>query len=392
MHARNEKEVWVRCDSLFTPFQRLENCLLRVSGGKIAEVSRAPRPEAGSSATVIYEPGALVAPGFIDLHVHGARGRDLMDGTAESLKAVASTLARHGTTSFLATTLSAPDSDTETALRGFAHNHKEIADGACPLGIHMEGPYLNPVRKGTHNASYLTPPSIPALRHFVELSGNMVRKMTIAPELDQALELIREAVGMGIQISMGHTDATAEEAKAAVDAGATQATHVFNAMRPLHQREPGILGLVLTDERVSAEVIADGVHVHPMALKMLLRLKGVERTLLITDGLSAVDMPEGRYPLGDKFVVVERGACRDPDGTLAGSTLTLDRAVRNLVCWLDMPLSQALTAASASPARSLRMSNKGEIVPGADADLVFLDTELNVLKTMVGGRVVFGSQ
>ncbi len=211
----------------------------------------------------------------------------------------------------------------------------------------------------------------------------------MAPELEGAIDLIRRAVGMGMTISLGHSDATAAEAKAAVDAGARHATHVFNAMRPLHQREPGILGVVLTDDRVWAEVIADGVHVHPAALQMLLRLKGPGRTLLVSDGLSAVDMPEGQYPLGDKFIMVKDGACRDPDGTLAGSILTLDRAVQNVVRWFGLSLEDALTAASASPAQSLGLNNKGIVTEGKDADLVFLDSDLNVVKTMVAGRVVY---
>jgi N-acetylglucosamine-6-phosphate deacetylase len=251
---------------------------------------------------------------------------------------------------------------------------------------------LNPVRKGTHNASYLRLPEVSAFRRYVALSRNNIRKVTLAPELDQALSLIQEAAGIGIQISMGHSDATEKEARAAVEAGAAHATHVFNAMRPLHQREPGILGFVLTDERVFAEVIADGIHVHPTMLKLLMRMKGVDRTILITDGLSAVDMPAGRYPLGDKLVAVEGGACRDADGGLAGSVLTLDHAVRNLVDWLDLPLHEALTAASATPARGMGLATKGIIAAGADADLVFLDQQLKVVKTMVAGRIVYSCQ
>jgi N-acetylglucosamine-6-phosphate deacetylase len=392
MAGKDDELVWVKCDTLFTPFQRLEGCLLGISGSKIVEISEGSPVAPAPSARLIHEPGALVAPGFIDLHVHGAGGRDLMDGTLESLQTVAETLARHGTTSFLATTMSAPDPDLEVAVRGFANHLGRIAEGAIPLGLHLEGPYLNPVRKGTHNASYLALPNIHALRRFVSLSNNSVRKITIAPELDHALSMIREVARMGIQISMGHSDATEEEARAAVEAGATQATHVFNAMRPLHQREPGILGHVLNDARVFAEVIADGVHVHPSVLKLLLRMKGVDRTILITDGLSAVDMPEGKYPLGDKLVVVERGACRDPDGGLAGSILTLDRAVKNLVDWLELPLHEAFAASSSSPARSMGWNSKGVIAVGADADLVFLDQDLQVVKTMVGGKIVYSKK
>jgi N-acetylglucosamine-6-phosphate deacetylase len=392
VRAQNNGIIWVQCDTLYTPFERLNNVALKIHQGRIEEILSVDDFEPFTADPVIHEPGASVAPGFIDLHVHGARGRDLMDGTLESLQTVAETLARHGTTSFLATTLSASDSDTEAAVRGIAAHAGTVLDGACPIGIHLEGPYLNPFRRGTHNTDHLKTPSVAAFRRFVELSGNTIRKVTVAPEIDGALRLIPEAVRLGIQISLGHSDATWEQAKAAVDAGASHATHTFNAMRPLHHREPGILGLVLTDERLFAEIIADGIHVHPAVVKLLVRMKGVERVLLVTDGMSAVDMPDGDYPLGDKVVVVHQGECRDREGVLAGSTLTLDRAISNVVHWLELPLAQVLTTASASPACSLGAgTQKGIIAPGADADLVFLGPSMDVVKTMVGGRIVFSS-
>jgi len=313
-----------------------------------------------------------------------------MDGTLESLQTLSETLARHGITSFLATTMSAPDSDIEVALRGFAQHRSKITDGAMPAGIHMEGPFLNPACRGTHDARYLKPADISAFRRFRDVAGGSILKMTIAPEMDEDFALIREATEAGIEISIGHSNATVEQARAAVEAGARHATHTFNAMRPFHQREPGILGQVLSDDRVFAEVICDGIHVHATALRLLLRCKGVDRTVLITDGLSAVDMPDGRYPLGDKVIVLERGECRDLEGRLAGSTLTLDRAIRNLIHWFDMPLHEALIAASATPARSIRMGErKGIVASGADADLVFLDDDLQVVRTMVAGRTVY---
>lgn len=380
----------MRCDALLTPFRRRLDVLLAVREGRIAQVAGMDLLPALEASSLLYEPGATVAPGFIDVHVHGAGGHDLMEGTLESLQVVAATLARYGTTSFLATTLSAPAADTETALRGYAAHHLEVRDGARPIGIHMEGPFLNRSRRGTHNPQYIRQGDANALRRFFEVSGGSVRKITIAPETDQSLELTRTALSLGIQVSLGHTDATGEQARAAIDAGARHSTHTFNAMRPFHQREPGILGEVLTDERVYTEIIADGVHVHPGAVRLLCRMKGIEHTVLVTDGLSAVGMPDGRYPLGDKIVTVGNGECRDAEGTLAGSTLTLDRAVRNLAEWLEVPEHEAVAAATASPARSLGLGHvRGIIAPGAEADLVFLDPTLRVVRTVVGGRTVY---
>jgi N-acetylglucosamine-6-phosphate deacetylase len=384
------EDTWLRCDTLFTPYERHCNCYLHIARGKILGILPEPQASTLPDRSIFHVPGAVVAPGFVDLHVHGAKGRDFMDGTLESLQTLSETLARHGTTSFLGTTMSAPEPDIESALRGFVLHRSRIRGGAIPLGIHMEGPFLNPVCRGTHDAHYLRPADVASFRRLREISQNTLLKITLAPEMDENLALVREAAGAGVQISIGHSNATVDEARRAVDAGARHATHTFNAMRPFHQREPGILGQVLTDERVFAEVICDGIHVHPTALRMLLALKGTDRTILITDGLSAVDMPEGSYPLGDKMIVVKDGECRDLDGRLAGSTLTLDRSVRNLVQWYKLPLHEAIAAASASPARSMRMEGeKGVISPGADADLVFLDSGLDVMKTMVGGQIVY---
>ncbi len=390
MQAVNTSRIVVKCDTMYSPHEIRGDMALLIENGIIRQIQKVNELSSQDNARVIHIPGAAVAPGFIDLHVHGARGRDLMDGTRESLQVVAESLASHGTTSFLATTLSAPDSDTETAIRGFAEHHVGVQDGAFPLGLHLEGPFLNPLRRGTHSARHLRPASLESYRRFRDISGHHIRKMTVAPEMDEGFRLIRDAVQSGVRISLGHSDATENLARAAVDAGATQATHTFNAMRPFHQREPGILGLVLADDRVFAEIIADGIHVHPTAVQLLFRMKGCHRVLLVTDGLSATDMPDGPYPLGNQWVTVRNGECRDSEGALAGSTLTLERAISNVTRWLNIPLAEALAAASATPALSLGLENrKGTLAPGADADLVFLDQELRVLQTMVGGRIVY---
>jgi N-acetylglucosamine-6-phosphate deacetylase len=388
--AQPDQEIWVLCDALYTPYQRRADWLLHIVQGRIRRMMPAVESEAILPGKLIHLPDAMVAPGFIDLHVHGAAGHDLMDGSLHTLQEVARTLARYGTTSFLATTVSAPDSELEAAIRGLAAHRHAVTDGARPIGIHMEGPFLNPARRGTHCASNLRKAEQQSFLRYRELSENTIRRLTIAPEVDPGCELIRAASELGISVSLGHSDATEKQARTAVDAGATQATHTFNAMRPFHQREPGILGVALTDDRVYAEVVADGIHVRPGTIDLLLRVKGVDRVPLVTDGCSGVGMPDGPYLSAGKTITVKAGECRDSEGRLAGSTLTLDRAVRNLIEWLDVPLHEALIMASATPARSMRMSDdRGVVRPGADADLIFLDRNLQVLQTMVAGRIVY---
>ncbi len=391
--VQDREESWVLCDVLYTPYQRRTDWLLQIQQGKIRRMLPAVEAGAVPAEHLIHLPNALVVPGFIDLHVHGAAGVDLMDGTHSTLEKVAKTLARFGTTSFLATTMSGPDADLDRAVREMAEHIGEDTGGARPIGIHLEGPFLNPLHRGTHCAASLRRADRQTLLRLVELSGKTVRRLTIAPEMDPGCELIHEAAQLGIVVSLGHSDATERQARAAVDAGATQATHTFNAMRPFHQREPGVLGVALTDDRVYAEVIADGVHTRPGTIDLLLRVKGVDRIPLVTDGCSGVGMPDGTYPLGGKMVTVKDRECRDSEGHLAGSVLTLDRAVRNLVEWLDVPLHEALIMACATPARSMRMGdNMGIVSPNACADLVFLDRDLQVLQTMVAGRIVYASQ
>jgi N-acetylglucosamine-6-phosphate deacetylase len=387
--AQNDREIWVRCDDLCSPFECCTECVLHIVGGVIREILPGATRKKIPRARLIHEPEATVAPGFIDLHVHGGCGRDVMEGSLEALQEISAGLARHGVTAFLPTTVSASAADMEAALAGLAEHRSKIADGALPLGVHMEGPYLNPARKGTHAAAHLRPAQAPEFRRYLQQSGNTIRRITIAPEMDPDLAVIRQAASLGIRVALGHTDATLEESRAAIEAGARSATHTFNAMRPFHHREPGVLGAALTDARVFTEIIADGIHVHPLAVQLLLRAKGAKLTVLASDGISAVDMPDGVYPLGEEQVTVKNGRCIGPDGALAGSTLTLDRAVRNLVEW-GLPAQDAVIAATAAPASSMGIEvAKGIIAPGADADLVFLNKRLEVVQTMIAGRIVY---
>jgi N-acetylglucosamine-6-phosphate deacetylase len=257
--------------------------------------------------------------------------------------------------------------------------------GAEIVGIHFEGPFISPARRGVHPSQWIVPPSPAFLSALLKEARGTAQILTLAPELPGALELIATARQAGLVISLGHTDATYEQAQAAIDAGATHAAHVFNAMRPLSHRGTGVIGAVLTSPKVSAELIADGVHVDEAAMRVLIDCKTPERVILVSDGTSATGMPDGKYHLGMFVVTVSGGVCRNAEGRLAGSTLTLDRALRNIVA-LGIPLASALRMVTANPARQIGLgTRKGVLAPGADADLVFLDDKLQVSGVMTRG-------
>jgi N-acetylglucosamine-6-phosphate deacetylase len=346
----------------------------------------------------------VIAPGYVDLHIHGSAGYDVMDDTTEALPAIEQLLARHGVTSYFPTTVTAPMDATLRALERLADaienreqndNKKDDVKGRpLPLGIHLEGPFISHARRGVHPAENLLAPKLSTFEQFWQAARGRIRMMTIAPELDGAPEVIAEAARRGVCVSLGHSDADFEAAERGIAAGARHATHTFNAMRPLghrtvdhrtaDHRSPGILGAVLTDRRVSADIIADGVHLDPAIVKLFAQAKGPERTVLITDATSATGMPDGRYRLGSFEVDVRDGKCM-ADGKLAGSVLTMDLAVRNLARFAEWDLSQAIAAASRNPARAARIANKGVLTVGADADFVVLSREGEVLRTFVGG-------
>jgi N-acetylglucosamine-6-phosphate deacetylase len=327
-----------------------------------------------------------------------------MDDTAEALPAIEQLLPRHGVTSYFPTTVTAPMDKTLRALERLAdaieegeHDREQAlerqpTDGkrrALPLGIHLEGPFISHARRGVHPPEQLLTPTLTLFERFWQAARGRIRMMTIAPELENAPEVIAEAARRGVCVSLGHSDADFATAERGIAAGARHATHTFNAMRPLDHstldhRSPGILGAVLTDRRLSADIIADGVHLDPAIVKLFAKAKGPEQTVLITDAISATGMPEGRYRLGSFEVDVRDGKCM-ADGKLAGSVLTMDRAVRNLARFAEWDLAQAVAAASQNPARVARIANKGVLTAGADADFVVLNQEGQVLRTFVGG-------
>src|SRR5258707_5090755 len=351
-------------ERLLTPTDAVEHPLVLVEQGRVIDISaRGSRQVPAGASTSDFGNNAIAA-GYVDLHIHGSAGYDVMDDIAEALPAIEQLLARHGVTSYFPTTVTAPMDTTLRALERLADaiekRERNNADGkirALPLGIHLEGPFISHARRGVHPPENVLAPTLALFERFWEAARGRIRMMTIAPELEDAPEAIAEAARRGVCVSLGHSDADFAAAERGIAAGARHATHTFNAMRPLDHRSPGILGAVLTDHRVSADIIADGVHLHPTIVKLLADAKGAAQTVLITDATSATGMPEGRYRLGSFEVDVRDGKCM-VDGKLAGSVLTMDRAVRNLARFAQWGLSQAGAAPTPNPARVARLANK----------------------------------
>jgi len=359
---------------------------VRIDEGVITHIA----PELSTSGTQVLDARKLiVAPGFIDVHVHGAGGAMFEQGDPAGIDTISTTLARYGTTGFLATIATLPPDALREAVRAVAGvaGHEP---GARILGIHLEGPYLNPLRAGAQAIPWMRAPSIEEFDALQDLSGGLIRLVTIAPELDGAIPFIRAVRERDVVVAAGHSNATEAEMKLAVQAGVTHVTHLFNAMRELHHREPGIAGVALTDDRLSTELICDGHHLSPNTVDLTLRCKPPLKAVLVTDAVGALGLPDGQYEMFGVCCVVAEGAVRlQAGGQLAGSCLTLDCAVRNVRRWQPaLPLADLLAAASRAPALAVGL-NLGTIETGKDADLVLLSRELSVNQTIRGGVAVW---
>jgi N-acetylglucosamine-6-phosphate deacetylase len=382
----------------------LEDPEVTIEDGLIASiVSRATLSRSGSDHPtgipngVLDYPDATLAPSFLDVHIHGAAGHDVMEATPEALSAVGGFLATRGTGSFLATTVTAPLDTTLRAVAGLARliekpeliesHSKNGQPTARPIGIHLEGPFLSHEKCGVQPREHLLAPDIAVFDRLFEAAEGRVRLMTLAPELPGAVELTARARARGVRISMGHSNAKAAETRAAIEAGATSATHTFNAMRPLDHREPGILGVVLTTNSVYAELICDGIHTAPELVRLWLSAKGPDRAILVTDAMSATGMPDGEYQLGGFPVQVANGRAM-ARGVLAGSVLTLDRALMNLVAFTGAPLDVALRLVTVNPAAMTGLDGvPGSIAVGEAASLVAVDTTGKLVASIHGGRL-----
>ena len=352
------------------------------------QISRVGAVTVAGASAILDATGCYVLPGFIDVHVHGGAGYDTMDGSVEGLATMANFFAQHGVTGFLATTMTAPHQEILHAVAAVGQWEPQASNGARLLGLHDEGPYISLKFPGAQPAAYIRPPSLP---EFAELlAAGPVRMITLAPEVTGAAELMAMARQHGVVTVWGHTDATYEICVWAAERGITQATHTYNAMSGLHHRKPGVLGATLTIDSIYAQLIADNIHVHPAAMNVLARCKGVERTVLITDAMRAAGLPAGDYELGGQPVTVKDGSCRLADGTLAGSILTMERALANFMAASGLSLAAAWPATSRTPAQSLGLDHQlGALKPGYRADVVLLDAQLQVVATVVGGQVVY---
>jgi N-acetylglucosamine-6-phosphate deacetylase len=402
--ASRERPLRLRSRRIVTPEAVIDGEIV-VRAGRIASVG--PSGDAGAAApdAELIDLGTdWIVPGFIDGHVHGGGGAQCNTDDPDEVSAVAAFHARHGTTALLATTVSAPVSELATTLEAIARAQargggaggagraagraEDSAMGATILGVHLEGPFVSPSRPGAMDPASFLAPDAGVLASLLAVGPDLVAMMTLAPELPGAIGLVRELAGHGVVASLGHSEATAAQTMAAIGSGACAVTHTFNAMGPLHHREPGLVGVALDRPELSCELIADAVHVSGSALRLAHRSKGTAGIRLVTDAVSAAGMPDGAYRLGATAVRVRDGRAHLLAGdTLAGSTLTMDAAVRNAVRELRVELPDAVTMAAGNPARLLGLAGrKGSIVAGLDADLAVLRANLSARATLVGGR------
>jgi N-acetylglucosamine-6-phosphate deacetylase len=373
---------------VYTPDQVLVPGTVLIEEERITAVGSVDALTAPPGAEVISAEGMAVVPGFIDLHIHGLMGHD---GMGPDLAQVIRNLPAFGVTAFLATTLTLPRDETLAALEAMAEVIDTPPSGAQCLGIHLEGPFLAPDRPGMATPDWFEPLTWGSFQTFQQAARGHIRMLTFAPEVGEAMACIPRLTGAGVVPVIGHSNATFEQVAQAVQLGLAHATHTFNAMRPLHHREPGVVGAVMYFDQIVAQLIADGVHVHPAVMAILLRVKGLERVALVSDAAPLAGLPDGEYEWEHKPLFVRDGSCRLADGTLAGAHALLDTGLRNLVNLVGLPLEQALVPATRVPAGVLGL-RKGRLAAGYDADVVLLDSDLRPALTLVEGEIVFDAK
>jgi len=387
MSSGSNEQFQIINAQIVTPNGVIHNGSLKVRDG-IIQVINSPANGNDPTLETIDAKGGWIIPGFIDVHVHGGAGHDFMDADNEGIAAITKFHVSNGTTSLVATTLTASREDLTNVLDRVSTYMSHPMPYAQIIGVHLEGPFVNVKWKGAQNPAYIVPPQPEWLDEWLERFPGIIKIQTLAPESEGSLDYIEKLANNGIVPSCGHTDATYDQIIAAADHGLRHAVHTFNAMKPLHHREPGTVGAVLTDDRITAEVIADGHHVHPAGIKLITRAKGIHNVILVTDAMSAAGMPDGEYELGGLPVHMTCGVARLKDtNSLAGSTLTMISAVQYLVREIGVSLEEASRMASANPARQLGIDSLvGTLEVGKAADLLLLDNSLELQTVWIGGR------
>lgn len=385
----SQGDLLIAGGTIYTPNHTLNDGYLLIEGGRIREIGKGRLSPTRRSSNILNVKGKLVLPGFIDIQVNGGGGCMTLDGTLDAIRGMAQAHARFGTTVMLPTVISADDECLSNAVSATAEAAEKGTGGANVLGVHLEGPFLNPERRGIHQKEFLRSPSIEYFEDIYELAKGKLRVIALAPELDGAIDLIRHASGRGVIVSLAHSDADCQKTREAIDSGLRLCDHIFNAMPPLMHRAPGPVGAFLTSGHTYVEMIADGYHVHPAVMEIVIRSKGVDRVILVTDAMPPAGTSMTSFSIGATRFAVRGSSCFAPDGRLAGTALTMNRAVKSIVESTSTSLSDAVRMASLNPAKLLGIDQaKGSLEVGKDGDVVVTDVDLNVHATVIGGTIV----
>jgi len=375
----------IKADVVLTPYKMLREAYVLIEKDRIVGVSK-DKPE-GLREIHRYD-DCILAPGLVDIHTHGGFGIDLTYSATKEIVDFSRRLLATGVTSYMPSTVTASNDVIESAVRNI-REASEFHCGSRILGVHLEGPYLNPVRSGAQPREYIRKPSLEEFEGFYRASGKLLKRITVAPEIDNGIDFIRAVVErFGVKVSIGHSDATYEQALNAIKAGANIVTHLFNGMRGYHHREPGVIGAALTTD-VYAEIIVDFIHLHPATVAFTVKCKGPSRTILVSDATPGAGLSDGIYTLGPNKVIIKNGVARTEEGVLAGSTLILINAVRNAVK-MGLPLNNAFRMATSTPCEAIGIKDVGRVARGCIADLLILDKRLEIMKVYFNGEICEG--